>query len=206
MSDWLALEAPAKVPDLSWLDAPKKVVVRRREPRTSQREALTQAMRKLPVEHRILLKSLSQSGWNLTTALKRMAAIGHPVTGRTARNWRRSTDFIAAKELMAEIMLRSTGADANQILLRTNAIAEHCAEEEEVFHQGVPMLDALGNRIKRLRDAPVALRANELLGKNKQLWGEEAAQTRVTVNIVDLSGIVDGGDRPIEVIPEVDRG
>jgi hypothetical protein len=195
---WLDIEAPAKAPDTSWLDAPKKIRAKPLLPRASQREALAKALRKLPFAQRLLLKALSQSGWNMSIARRRVQTTGLMLPSRTARSWQQNPDFAAAKELLAEMQLRSTGADPNQILLRVNQIAEHCAEEEEQFHHGEALRDFLGAPILKMRDQAVALRANELLGKNKKLWGDEAQQTRVTINLVDLSGSIDGAERVIE--------
>ena len=65
-----------------------------------------------------------------------------------------------------------------------------------------------GGALEALRNPELALKAAELLGKNKRLWGTDEEQTRVTVQIVNLAGdqqatpIMDG---EFTAVPEDDN-
>lgn len=158
--------------------------------------ALIVAERQLSLKQRMFLHEYQASGFVRKDALKAMAARGQECHGMTLKRWFQHPEFVRALELRMEHAQRELGLDQLSVLHRVNAVAERALETIEYF-------DAQGNKVVEYRDLRGALKALELLGKNKKLWAEDAPGARITIGVelIDWSG-----NRPAVIEAEATDG
>lgn len=183
--DWLSLDTPP-APTMAG-GQPIKMPNQKAE--ALRREHL-RLKRKLNLQHRLYLDALVKNNFHIGNANRLMKVLGYPYDRSSFTRWRQRKDLSHAIEVTKEYIETSLGLSGAGVLAVTKQIADHGLDL-------VPVIDRFGKVVidpktdeplMRMRDADLALKANELLGKNQKLWGNDQQSTRVTVNIVDLSG------------------
>lgn len=151
-------------------------------PTTARRRALIKAMRRLPPLQRIYLRALEASRFNKNEATEEVEKLGYKLSRVTVWRWAKSERFSRALELTMEDSLERAGINPNKVLLDVRHIADRCMEKKAILHHGKPTGEYTFDSVS-------ALKALELLGKNKRLWNEDE-RTRITIGIelIDWSG------------------
>ena len=189
--------------DMKWLDLPTGDLPRAVDkvrpkafPRTEKREELAAALKTLSYTQRIWLKALVRNGFNGRGARKelREARIKPPETWTVSR-WSTIPNYVKARELYADMLCDGEAPTKSTILLRINKIAEYNAEEVDEMHQGGPT----GNT--RMRDGGLALKANEMLGKQHRLFAEDRGDVREGPMLVVQIVSKEDPTRVIDVTP-----
>lgn len=195
-ADWLALPA-GNLP-----------VTRVRKPYPKWRVKFVEARRKLTLPQRAFLEQMIRNNFHLHNAWKATVADGYHTTREMAHKWKHKNKVMCVCLELAEThYLQFGGISAQKVLKRLDALAEHGDDMIEVRDRwGNIVLDANMQPVMMKRDPHLALKANELLGKNQRLWGDEDRSARVVVNIVDLTGRNEAADdRVIDVSGDVQR-
>ena len=162
------------------------------KPDAGKRRELLALTRELPHPQRDYLECMTTAAFHTGNAHRGMLLKGYVHDKSTYTRWRGRPKMARALELAEELALEAAGITASKIIGNVNRISEHGLDEIQLRDETGALVfevDAAGNKIPvmMMRDPKLALKANELLGKNKRLWSDEDS-TRVTVQIVDLSG------------------
>jgi hypothetical protein len=198
----------------SWLDLPQvetkydpahwrrprikyEPVKHNNSPEAKRRELLA-LKRELGIPMRTYLQCLIECGFHYTNAHKAFTLKGYLVDKSTLTRWRQRPRMERAIEIAESQALEMAGVSAAKVLMNVERLSQHSLED-------IPLRDRNGEIIMEpdpekpgdmrpatlMRSPEMALKANELLGKNKKLWGNDQQSTRVVVNLVDLSGRTD---------------
>lgn len=156
---------------------------------TLRREHL-KLKRKLPLPQRLYLDALIKTNFHYSNAGRIMTSAGYMYDKSTYTRWRQRNDLSKAIEVTKEYISASLGLNGDSTLAVAKQLADHGLDEVPILDRsGNPLIDPRTNEpFTQMRDPLLALKATELLGKNQKLWGNDQQSTRVTVNIVDLSG------------------
>lgn len=194
--DWLALpiEPPKRHPALEPLYDDVTPAQKRTEivvpPGVDPKyHGLVVALRKLRPRQRTYLRALAAHGFDHAKARRDLADRFTPVDASTVFRWSKSPIFKAAYQALQEHLFELSGIDPVGLLLRVNHVAEDAMTPVPILHQGE---DTGFREVDRTN----ALRALELLGKHRRLWGSDEKTTRVTVQIVELDGPKRGDEPP----------
>lgn len=197
MSDtWLDIDDKPSVPD--WHVTRTKprepyAPARHNNSKRSKRRELIELKRALPQPQRDYLECLTAAGFHSGNAQTAMVLKGYVHDRSTYTRWRNNPRLQRAIELAEEDALDKASITAAKVLLRVDKVAEYSLDE-------IPLRDKYGNLVyaaedvekknplKIVRNPELALKATELLGKNKKLWGNDEDTARVTVQIVNLAG------------------
>lgn len=206
MADWLDLPAPGAVPAWHYKNTGGKgrkpyVPVKHDGSAAKRRAELLALRRDLPLPQREYLDALTESGFHTGNAHRRMVLKGFLYEKKALNRWRSRPRLKRAIELAEEDAMEKAGLKGARVLSRVNLLAEYGLDEIPLRdkHGEVVTDPATGEPVRMMRNPELALKANELLGKNQKLWGSDQEQTRVTVQIVNLAG-----DQPGETMRDGD--
>lgn len=160
-------------PDYNWLALPPEGRKQKLFPRTEKREQLAVLLRQLDWEQRLWLRALMKNSFSVRAARKDLKTNGlrAPEPYKVSR-WGNIEVFSKARELYADMLYDGEAPTKSTILLRINKIAEYNAEEVDEFWQGAP------TGRTAMRDGSLALKANEMLGKQHDLFADKKDSTR----------------------------
>lgn len=156
-----------------WLALPPDSRKQKLFPRTEKREQLAVLLRQLDWEQRLWLRALVKNTFNVRATRKDLknCKLRAPEPYKVSR-WGQIEAFSKARELYADMLYDGEAPTKSTILLRINKIAEYNAEEVDEFWQGQPTGRA------SMRDGSLALKANEMLGKQHDLFTEKKDSAR----------------------------
>lgn len=189
--DWLSLEEPVTAkPFYSYPRDPKLPVKNHNGNAKSMRREYLQLKRKLSKPHRDYLNALIQTHFHFPNAHRVMYGMGYDYDRSTLTRWRQRGDLGRAIKVAQEYVESTMGLTDRNILIQAQRLAEHGLDVIPVLNRnGEPVIDPTTNKpVERMRDPSLALKATELLGKNKKLWGDDEAKARVVVELVTLTG------------------
>lgn len=180
----------------TWLDLPTSKKRQKLFPRTKKREQLAQLLRQLDWEQRLWLRALVKNSFNPAAARRDLKTHGlrTPQPYKVSR-WGQIEAFAQARELYADMVYAGDAPTKATIMMRINKIAEYHAEEVPEFHQGQPT----GREM--MRDGALALKANEMLGKEHKMFGDERGAPREGPAMIVQVISRDDPTRVIDVTP-----
>ena len=212
--DWLSLDEPSNVPDWHFSKHPRKPKPVPKPPvepgeATSLRKKYLLQKKALGLQHRHYLDALVQTNFHLTNAQQIMQGLGYRLDKSTYTRWRQRKDVGNAIETAKQYSESMLGLSGDGVLSRVKEIHDYGMDKIQLRgRDGELLTTPEGGALEELRNPELALKAAELLGKNKRLWGTDEEQTRVTVQIVNLAGdqqatpIMDG---EFTAVPEDDN-
>jgi hypothetical protein len=192
--DWLALDEPSNVPDWHFSKHPRKPKPAPKPPAepgeaTSLRKKYLLQKRALGLQHRHYLDALVQTNFHLTNAQNIMYGLGYRLDKSTYTRWRQRKDVGEVIETAKRYSESMLGLSGDGVLARVKEIHDYGMDVIQLRgRDGKLLTTPEGGALEALRNPELALKAAELLGKNKRLWGTDEEQTRVTVQIVNLAG------------------
>jgi hypothetical protein len=155
----------------------------------ANRLALARLKRTMILPKRAYLQALVAENFHIRNANEFFWRTGYKATHGTLYQWRKNPEFARAMRLEAEQQLIKYGPSTDKVLLNVMGLADHGAEKIAVRNKkGELILDENGQPVMTLRDPSLSLKANELVGKHLRLWGDDEAASRITVQLVNLTG------------------
>ena len=156
------------------------------KPRDPARQELAELRRGLGLCERDYLDALVSTRFHVTNANRVYRSLGYTDNSGILATWRRKPAFKRALELSHAWLTQTIGA---KVLLQVDALAEHGMEHTEIFDRsGNVVVDENGEPRLEMRDPYLALKANELLGKHVNMWGDDGKGARVVVELINLTG------------------
>jgi hypothetical protein len=193
--DWLAVDEPSTVPAWHFTRHPRKAkpvstpVKNHNGTAEGMRRQYLQLKKALGLQHRHYLDALMQTNFHLTNAQQIMYGLGYRLDKSTYTRWRQRKDMAAAIETAKRYSEAVLGLSGDGVLVRVKELHDYGMDRIKLRgRNGELLTDEKGDALEALRDPELALKAAELLGKNKKLWGTDEEQARVTVQIVNLAG------------------
>ena len=194
--DWLDTETPVHTDRMAAVRAQrtgptreKYIPAKHDNSTASKRKELLTLKREMTFPHRDYVECMTQSGFHISNANTAMLLKGYAHDRSSYTRWRAKPRMRRALELAEELALEDASITAGKIIGRVNKLSEHSLDEIPIRDRNGNLLhDEDGVPLRMMRNPELALKANELLGKHKKLWGNDQDQTRVTVQIVNLSG------------------
>jgi hypothetical protein len=167
--------------EFAWLEEEPSKAIIPATPIDTRLQKLIEDSRALPIRRRIYLRALCENQLSPTRACRALNARGIKLMKEVAQKWHKDPLFGSLLERYGDLTLEAAGTSRTAVLLNFAALVDYGMEPVIVDDkEGVPI-------DKTMRDADLALAANDKLAKAARIYGEDAEKPRMVIEL-DFTG------------------